>query len=58
MLLLQYSLAQDDDEGGHLHNGVDDELLQWLRLCDAAQDSITHKVKDIEGWIPSKVLLM
>ncbi|XP_065906670.1 mitogen-activated protein kinase kinase kinase 15-like isoform X2 [Dysidea avara] len=36
--------AQDDDEGGHLHNGVDDELLQWLRLCDAAQDSITHKL--------------
>ena len=30
---------------GNFDNGVDDELLQWLRSCDAALDSVTHKVK-------------
>jgi len=30
------------DEGGHLDNDVDDELLQRLRLCDMAASLLTR----------------
>jgi len=35
------NLCEGDDEGEHLDNDVDDELLQWSRSCDVAVSLVT-----------------